>query len=312
MCITSLRSAAKNVRPLILLLALCLLVGCTAHSPQDELQSEPADSSSEAASSVEEKDAEGFVSLNPSITELLSDMGLTDQLVGIGDYCMQTGDLPRCGSELSPDVETIIATGAQAVLTCSPMPSQWCDALKEENILCHVVEKPGSIEEMSDYYMRLAQTVLGEEEGALAAQPFCRELEETLAQVKEAAAALDSRPQGAFAALLPLTLATGDTMQGEALRICGIDNVAEEYTDWQYPQELLLPLDPQVLVIDTRTLTADEVRAHVNYATTACVTQNRLLEMDGSALENGGRRMMEALRLLVRFAGGENIGEENI
>lgn len=251
---------------------------------------------------------ERAVALNPSVAEILCDMGLSAQLAGAGSW-EGSPELPeglaRCGSEVLPDIPAVLAAGADVVLTVTPLPESARQQLQQAGIPLVSLQKPDTVEGLSSYYAQIASALLGRESGPQAAQAFAAPLMARYEAVTAAAEGLSERPLGAFAAFLPLTLATGDCLQGRVLAACGIENAAAEYTDWQYPQELLIPFEPQVLVVDTRTLSVEQVNAHPNYKTTPCVVNGRILGIDGSAIENGGRRLFEAAEEIARLAGAQ-------
>ena len=76
-------------------------------------------------------DVRRIVSLIPSTTELLCDLGLADALVGITAYCREPAGLlrgkPRIGGEKNPDLERIRALAPDLVI-----------ANVEENVRAHV------------------------------------------------------------------------------------------------------------------------------------------------------------------------------
>lgn len=251
---------------------------------------------------------ERAVALNPSVAEILCDMGLAAKLSGVGTWENTPAGLeglPRCGSEVLPDIPAILEAKADLVLTVTPLPETAREQLQQAGIPLVSLQKPDTVEGLPGYYTQLALALLGRESGPAAAEAFCAPLMARYAAVVAAAEELPEHPLGAFAAFLPLTLATGDCLQGRLLTACGIENAAEEYTDWQYPPELLIPFEPQVLVVDTRTLTVEEVNAHPNYKTTPCAVNGRILGIDGSAIENGGIRLFEAAEEMARLAGAQ-------
>lgn len=310
----------KKIRIILGALALGLiLAGCGWKLPGRGEVSSASSSEEEEAEPVEEdpnfpvtvaevtieKKPEKIVVLSPSIVEVLYDMGLEAPLVGVGQTCHypeEAQDLTVCGSEILPDTEKILELEPEWVLSLNPLPESASTALEKEGIQTICLQKPEEIEGLWDYYGDLARVVLGAEEGAGCAEDFAKPLMEAYQQIQQAGAAVETRPLGAYMALLPLTMATADSFQGKLISLCGIENAAQDYTDWQYPEELLLPFNPEVLVLDSRTVTAEEVMSHYNYQTTSCVTENRLLEVDGSAIENGGRRLFQAMLDIVHLA----------
>ncbi|MCI8622861.1 MAG: ABC transporter substrate-binding protein [Provencibacterium sp.] len=255
-----------------------------------------------------EKKPERVVSLNPSITEILCDLGLGPALAGVGDWDNPPA-LPegasRCGTEIAPDIPAIRQAGAEAVLVLGPLPERARLQLEEADIPLIRLEKPETVEALPGYYEEIAKALLGEEEGPAAAAAFSEPLMAQWSALVQAASELPSHPLGAFMAYLPLTLATADSLQGRLLEQCGITNAGADYAGWQYPEELLLPFNPEVLVVDIRTVTPEEAAAHPNYKTTPCVLNGRVLGVDGSALENGGARLFETAGQIARLAGAE-------
>ena len=253
-----------------------------------------------------EKKPKRVVSLNPSITELVFDMELDSALKGVDDYCSypeQAKELARCGTEAMPEVEAIADEDAQLVLVLNELPAAQYEALLQADAEVIVLEKPQEIDKLPEYYEQIATIFLGKEDGPKRAKEFAEPLLAAYDEITEAVREADApRPLGCFMALLPLTMATGDSLQGQLLEACGIENAAAENSDWQYPEDQLLAFNPEVLVFDTRTATLDEVKHHYNYKTTPCVVNERLLAVDGSAIENGGKRLFETVLEMARFA----------
>lgn len=320
----------------LLLLSLVVIAAVSGCGGREQEASEPSEpeSASEESEPEEEPDPnfpvtvadvtieekpERVVSLNPSVTEIIYDMGIQDALCGTGDYCAyptEAQSLTLCGSEIAPDLDALWGVDPQVVVAASALPDEVIETLDTRGVPLVRLNKPDSFEDLPEFYREIARVFLGEEEGPAAADAFSAPLMERFEQMKMDSDGLDEeeRPVGAFAALLPLTLATGDSMQGQVLEICGVQNVADEYEDWSYPKELLIPLDPDLLVYDTRTVTLDEIKNHENYSTTKCVQEDRLLGIDGAALENCGQRMFDEMERIADFAAGRDVsgdgGEE--
>jgi len=61
----------------------------------------------------------GVISLVPSATEILFELGAGDRLIGVSDFCTHPSealDLPRYGGFLNPSTERIISSGAEAII----------------------------------------------------------------------------------------------------------------------------------------------------------------------------------------------------
>lgn len=248
---------------------------------------------------------ERVVALNPSIAEILYDMGLESVLVGgssFSSYPDAARELTQCGSETIPDTGSIIGRRAELVLTLNALPTAAEKALKEEKITVLTLKKPDSLEKLPEYYEAIACALLGSQAGKEAAAKFTAPLRAAREAIAKAAASAQDKPLGVFMALPPLTLATGDTLQGALLEECGLENAAKNSAHWQYPQDLLIKLDPDVLIADTRTVSLEEIKTHPNYKTTPCVKNDKLLGLDGSAIENCGVRLYQTMLDIARLA----------
>lgn len=244
------------------------------------------------------------VALNPSIVEILYDMGMQSLLVGVGEQCNYpeaAKSLTPCRTEVAPDTGAIIAREADLVLSLNPLPSAAVSTLSQAGIPCLALTKPQSVEALPEYYTALCIALLGTISGGDFATVYNEQLQNAYRVIGETVAA-QTPISGAFVAMLPTTLATGDSLQGQLLTHCGIENAAGSFTDWQYPADSLTELNPQVLVLDSRTVTLEEVAAHENYATVPAVKDQRVLVLDGSAIENMGLRMFASILEMARLA----------
>ncbi|MCA9755273.1 MAG: ABC transporter substrate-binding protein [Candidatus Eisenbacteria bacterium] len=92
------------------------LVGLERGSDPAKARPDGAGSSSGSASSIPAR----VVSLSPGITEVIEEIGRSEQLVGISDFCAPVAgrtDLPRLGTALTPNYEAILSAAPDLILT---------------------------------------------------------------------------------------------------------------------------------------------------------------------------------------------------
>jgi ABC-type Fe3+-hydroxamate transport system substrate-binding protein len=251
-----------------------------------------------------------IVSLVPSTTELLCDLGLADRLVGVTAYCVEPRDVvrtkARIGGEKDPDLAAIRGLAPDLVI-----------ANVEENVRAHVdalrawgirvwVTYPRTVEDSLRMIRELgAVTGAGEPAEALA-----RRLERERARVRAARA---GPPVRVFYAIWrnPYMTVGGDTYISDVLAACGAANVfadAERYpavtlddVAVRRPEVILLPDEP----FRFRRAHVEDFAAHREIP---AVRDGRIHLVGGKPLSWHGRRLADALRsvpgLLARGSSG--------
>jgi ABC-type Fe3+-hydroxamate transport system substrate-binding protein len=242
-----------------------------------------------------------IVSLIPSTTELLCDLGLADCLVGVTAYCVEPRDVVRAktriGGEKDPDLEKIRSLAPDLVI-----------ANVEENVRAHIdtlrgwglrvwVTYPRTVAESLRMLRELgAVTGTGGRAAALATT-----LEGELAAV---GAATGQPPVRVFYAIWrnPYMTVSGDTYISDVLVTCGAANVFAD-APARYP---VVTLDdvaarrPEVILLPDEPFRFR--RAHLKdfegYADVAAVREGRIHLVDGKPFSWHGRRLGDALRLV--------------
>jgi len=251
-----------------------------------------------------------IVSLIPSTTELLCDLGLADRLVGVTAYCVEPRDVvrgkTRVGGEKDPDLERIRGLTPDLVV-----------ANVEENVRVHVetlrewgipvwVTYPRSVPDS----LRMIRE-LGDVTGAPArAAALLGQLEPLVARARAAAARRPPVP--VFYAIWrnPYMTINGDTYLSDVLATCGAANVfadrPERYpvvsledTAGRRPAVILLPDEP----FRFRRI---HVKDFEPYADVPAVRDGRVHLVDGKPFSWHGRRLADALRLLPSLLAGPN------
>ena len=243
-----------------------------------------------------------IVSLIPSTTELLCDLGLADALVGITVYCREPADVvrgkTRIGGEKDPDLERIRALAPDLVI-----------ANVEENVREHVdVLRAWGIPVHVTYPRTVVGAIamireLGQVTGAAArATELADELETLLARTRAATAGWP--PARVFYAIWrePYMTIGRDTYIHDVLAACGAANVFAGAAD-RYP---VVTLDEVAARRPDVILLPDEPfrfrRAHLAdfapYTDVPAVRDGRVHLVDGKPPSWHGARLAEALRTL--------------
>ena len=175
------------------------------------------------------------VSLVPSVTESLFDLGLGDRLVAVTDYCVYPADgvagLPRVGGTKNPDVQQIIKLAPDLVIM-NVEENREADAevLREAGIPVWVTF-PKTVSEAINLLWNIMHTF---DEPVMV--PRVRLIEQTMDWVAGVSKAREDNPTRVFVPIWldPLMTFNADTYSHDLLWVCGGLNVFAD-RDRRYP-----------------------------------------------------------------------------
>ena len=166
-----------------------------------------------------------IVSLCPSLTELVFDLGLEDALVGRTKFCVHPADrvdrIEKVGGTKNPKIERIVDLAPDLVLLNEEENRvEDAEALAAAGVPLHT-SLPVTVEETAEMVRSIGRAV-GRPE---AAEPIAADIESRAARVREAAA---GRKPVRYAYLIwrdPIMTVSNDTFVAALLSLAGGENV---------------------------------------------------------------------------------------
>lgn len=250
-----------------------------------------------------------IVSLVPSLTEWLFDVGLGARVVAVTDYCIEPAaalaGIPRIRGTKNPDRSKII--GLQPDLVIADQEEN-----RERDVLALTaagipvyVTAIRSVADVPEQYERLAMAL----DAAEAAAPGLAALRAALAEAQQRA--LQRRiPTLAFIWRDPWMAVGAETYAGDLLERCGADNLGRRLPG-RYPRaplEAFMRLQPDIILLPDEPYAFSErdLDAFAPYGDVPAVRDGRILLCDGMLLTWPGLRAIRALRMFAEMiAGGE-------
>lgn len=274
-----------------------------------------------------------IVSLVPSMTESLFDLGLGEKVVGITEYCVHPAQklqgIRRIGGPKNPDLEAIIALRPDAVFANQEENTpQAVRALQAAGLRVWVTF-PHSAQEALDVLWALAKIYPSSQ-----ITPPLRVLEMTLDWAQDASSVRlplryfcpiwqDERPDG----LKWWMTFNRHTYAHDVLRLAGGDNVFAERerrypleadlglaqpqapgsSDRRYPRltlEEIIAADPEIVLLPSEPFPFDEAECQSlveTLAGTRAARDERIYLLDGSLITWHGTRLARALQELPVF-----------
>lgn len=234
------------------LTAVCIftLTSCK----QEDTQTTANDYPVHVADTVVDHRPKKVVSLAPALTDALFQLQIAGRVVAISDYCdlpAQPGDLeyyeyPRAGTQQLPDIDAIKELGADLVLmTAQPTDAVALEAPAGQHRLCGDPARLGSGRGAAE----LCGSVPGCSMVRRPAPKWQREylvpFDHKLAEIQSCLdAAGEKNISAVYVAGGLLQIATGDSFEGYILELLGTQNWGADYTNYSYPQEKEVDLNP--------------------------------------------------------------------
>lgn len=243
-----------------------------------------------------------IVSLVPSLTESLFELGLGEKLVGVTDWCVhpaaEVARLPKLGGTKDPDLDGIVRLAPDLVLANHEENTERAVRKLRDAGLLVWVSYPRTVADGASLLKQLAVALDAPEEGLALARSVVAAVEEARSQGQPAA------PARVFCPIWrdPWMTIGRDTYIHDMIDLCGGTNVFADAAERRYPlvslddvvaaqpDVVLLPDEPYAFAVpDVRALAALQIPA---------AASGRIHLIDGTLVSWYGPRIAEAVRVL--------------
>lgn len=192
-----------------------------------------------------------IVGLTPYLNEILYGLEKSDLLVGRSEYCAFNGNvraLPSCGTVEAPDIEKILELKPQVVLTAAELPAQVTASLAAVEIAVCVLPVPNDIYEVSERIKQVGALVVGNNKAETLCEAYLAKFNNELDYVRTKLEGVTEK-SAVFILAGDGSVATGDTLIGSVMKLCGLKNIAQDYTGYFMPPEQIIEADPEVVIV---------------------------------------------------------------
>ncbi len=188
---------------------------------------------------------ERVVSLSPWLTDVLKELGLSNTLVGVSDFCNST--VTKMGIAEDPNIEAIVKAQPNFVLLSQELSETGREYLSKNNIPYYIIEQPKTFNELIGLFTDLVTIFEGKTTGLLRGQKISADMILTAGKMKDI---ISKEPQ-AFLYVQPDGFyLTGDTLLSDILKTIGLTNTLEDFKDYSVSEDELKKLEPTVIFVD--------------------------------------------------------------
>lgn len=249
-----------------------------------------------------EKSPEKIISLAPSHTEILFNLGLDAKIAGVTTYC----DYPEeaktkeiVGDYTAINLEKIIEINPDLVLIYGPGDEESNNRLKEAGITI-LGFMPESIDQVIDTIKKIGEITEKAEEAKEVTDKMIEKRDSIVEKVK------DKDKVKVFYEIWhdPLMAAGPGSFMDELMTIAGGDNIAKD-AEGQYPQfdiEQLIERNPEVYLTskDSEEKTVESIKARPGYEDITAIKEGNIYILDPNIVSRPGPRIVEALELVAK------------
>ena len=241
------------------------------------------------------------ISLAPSLTEMVFDLGAGHTLVGRTARCNLPAEalkIPEIGAYMSPDLERIIALKPDLVLSPETgIRLEVVDRLTEIGIPA-LVDNSNTLDDIVHSIRRLGKILARESDAETVVRKFQQRRHAVRKRVEHAGKPLILFVVG----IRPLVLAGGKSFIGSLIREAGGVNVAEEalVPHPKFSMEEVARRDPDIIVVLNKECRDDECfKEWQRHQDLRAVKNRQIYQLDADLLARPAPRIMEALERLA-------------
>ncbi len=239
-----------------------------------------------------------IVSLAPNLTELLFELGVGSQVVGVTTYCVyppETQQIEKIGGFINPSLEKILSLEPQLVFSERWTSSKTVPTLRRLGL--HVVEVPSPFS-LAEIYQLMR--IIGEALGRTArAEQLVEAMMNQVRQIREKAKSLPRRPT-LYVEIDPPSWTVGSrSFVNEAISLCGAQNIFGDVNRpaLQASKEVIVSKDPEIIL--SFDASAAEIGRRPGWHRIRAVRNGAVIDdLDRDLLTHGNHRLVEGMRQL--------------
>jgi iron complex transport system substrate-binding protein len=257
-----------------------------------------------------------IVSMAPNLTEILFALGLGEQVVGVtqdGDYPPAAATKPKVGTFWQPNVEAVIATRPNLVLTLTfQQQRDLANRLARMGFRCLSLD----IWSVDDLFEAIAAT--GEATGRTdKSSRLVADIHNDIQKLQALMAGKEKKKVLWVVQREPLRVAGRDTFVNELIELAGGENAIGP-TVYKYPPiggEQVLACGVEVIIEPAMVgddIEAQRVQAIAHWqrlASVPAVAENRIYVIDGDTVSRLGPRVYEGIETIARCLHPDVFGE---
>ncbi|WP_062746501.1 ABC transporter substrate-binding protein [Shouchella tritolerans] len=298
----------KLALPAILLICA---VGCQSDEDKTEAHEEQPEGQSYTVTDDRgeditfEKIPETVVSLAPSNTEILFELGVGENVIGVTEfdfYPEEANEIEKVSDSQTIDAERIIELNPDVVIGYTIGAPDTLDPLEDAGIPVFVIHSAENFDDVYSDIEQIAEVMGVTERGEEIVTNIQAQMEEVATKVAEA----EEKDLYFEISPSPDIYTTGaNTFQQEIIEAAGLNNVFADEQGWlNIDEEQVIDRNPD-LIATTVTYTEDpvgEIKGRAGWGGIAAVENEEVYLLEADIMDRPGPRIGEAVEHLAQIA----------
>jgi len=254
-----------------------------------------------------------FISLSPTLTEILFELGAGSDVVAVTTYCVYPEEAKtkeKIGDFVNPNFEKIVGLKPDVVFAETWSSSKIVARLKSSGLQVKEVQSPHSIEDIFAAIIQVGEG-LGKQSRA---NETVEGMKRRIGTIRMRAAVMKVHPLIYIEIDLPSWTVGRASYTSEAVEICGARNIFSDVDKpaLQASKEAIIERNPDVIL--TFDSSPEEFRTRPGWHEIAAIRKNRVIaDVGRNMLSHGNHRLVDGMeqlqnRLLELQAKDEAIG----
>ncbi|KGR74563.1 ABC transporter substrate-binding protein [Ureibacillus sinduriensis] len=246
---------------------------------------------------------ETIVSLQPSNTEILFELGVGGQIIGATEYDTypeEALEIERVSTSMVINTERVIEMQPDVVFAYTSGDASPIEQLESAGLKVFVIKTAATIDDVYGDIEQMAAVLNLEEK----ADEIVSGIEDQIAAVQEKTASLDKKEKVYFEiSPSPDIWSVGSgTFQQELIEAAGVENIYADQQSWfEVSEEDIITRNPEA-IITTVNYSEDpkgEILAREGWSTISAIQNDEVYELNADILDRPGPRIGEAIELIA-------------
>lgn len=243
-------------------------------------------------------DGQRLISLSPTLTEILFELGCGDQLIGVTTYCVYPPEAQKkekVGDFINPNFEKMLGMKPDLIFAERWSSSKIVPRLRESGLQVIEINSPRSIADIYQVIHQAGQAVRREDRARVIVEDMRRRVE----QVKAKAPHMQWRPRIYIEIDLPSWTVGRTSYTSEAIELCGARNIFGDIDKpaLQVSHESIIERDPEVIL--SFAAPPSEYQRRPGWEKTSAIRHGRIVDDVGrNLLSHGSHRLVAGMEQL--------------
>lgn len=289
-----------------------VLAGCANEKTDENAKNDSTSTSNESSYTVQddrgvdvtfETVPEKVISLQPSNTEILFELGVGDKVIGVTDYDTypeQAKEIERVSDTLTVNNERVIELNPDVIFAYSIGDDAQVEQLESVGMKVFVIDAASTIEDVYGDIKQISEVMDVEEEG----QKVVDTIQSKITAVQEKTANIDDKKKVYFEiSSAPDIWSIGSgTFQQELITSAGVENLYGDQQGWfAVSEEDLIHRNPEAIITTVNIEDpVTEILSRSGWNVITAVQKKEVYYLNADIVDRPGPRIGEAVELIAK------------